>query len=152
MCGQIVAQGSWWEEDSDLFESVGVKENPSKLNDLGRVLGNVDTVFITGGRNMDHDVAVDVELGHLLRRHGGGGFAGSGQVDVCEMRARASTLQRWLGSTAMDGLVVAVVVVREGRALREASLCPPSRLIKCRRESGGLFWPSATRLQEAVPR
>jgi hypothetical protein len=28
---------------------------------------------------MDDDVAVDVELGHLLRRHDGGGFAGSGQ-------------------------------------------------------------------------
>lgn len=80
MCGQVVAQGSWWEEESDLFESVGVKENPSELNDLGGVLGNVDTVFITGGRNVDHDVAVDVELGHLLRRHDGGGFAGSGQV------------------------------------------------------------------------
>ncbi|KAK1247827.1 hypothetical protein MKX07_000715 [Trichoderma sp. CBMAI-0711] len=81
MCGQVVAQGSWWEEEeeSNLFESVGVKENPSKLNDLGRVLGNVHTVLIAGGRNMDDDVAVDVELGHLLRRHDGGGFAGSGQ-------------------------------------------------------------------------
>jgi hypothetical protein len=34
-------------------------------------------VFIAGGGNVDHDVAVDVELRHLLRSHDSNGSAGS---------------------------------------------------------------------------
>lgn len=55
--------------ETHLLERVGVKENPSKLNDLSGILGYVDTVLVTRRGHMDHDVAVDVEL--RLRRHDG---------------------------------------------------------------------------------
>lgn len=58
--------------DPYLLERVRIKENPTELDNLGRVLGNVDAVLITGGRHVDHDVAIDVELGNLLGRHDGG--------------------------------------------------------------------------------
>lgn len=45
-----------------LFERLCVKQDPSKLNNLGRVLGDVHAVLIASGCDVDHDIAVDVEL------------------------------------------------------------------------------------------
>lgn len=49
-------------EQAHLFESVCVQQDPAKLNDLGRVLCNVDTMFIASGSHVNNDVAVDTEL------------------------------------------------------------------------------------------
>lgn len=46
-----------------LLAALGVQQNPSELDDLGRVLGHVHSVFITRRGNMyDH---VTVQLGLL---------------------------------------------------------------------------------------
>lgn len=45
---------------SHLVAVLGVEQDPSKLDDLGRVLGNVDAVLVAGSCNMDDDVAVEV--------------------------------------------------------------------------------------------
>lgn len=73
--GRVVAQGG--QRISNLLKIVAINENPAKLNDLGGILGHIYTVFIAGGGNVDHDVAVDVELRHLLRSHDSNGSAGS---------------------------------------------------------------------------
>jgi hypothetical protein len=49
-----------------LFERLGIKLNPTQLNDLGRVFGNINTVLIACGSYMDDDVSVKVRR---LRRH-----------------------------------------------------------------------------------
>lgn len=85
---------------SNLLQTVSIKENPSKLNDFGGILGNVDTVFIAGSRNMDHDVAVDVEL-RLLRRHDGDGSAGSSQQTYARRRAATIDGEAIAGPLAM---------------------------------------------------
>lgn len=63
-----------WLLATHLLERVGIKQDPSKLNHLGRVLCHIDAVLVAGGRNVDDDVAIDVKLGQRLRRHGCGGF------------------------------------------------------------------------------
>lgn len=114
---------------SNLLKSAGINENPSKLNDLGRILGHIDTVFIASGRNVDHDVAVDVELGHLLRSHDGDGSAGSRQLAFAGCRQRLSTLKRSPGRS--QWLVVKV----ESMKTRSGSLRPqPARRVDGRRE------------------
>lgn len=45
-----------------LLAVLGIQENPSELNDLGRVLGNVYAVLIAGGCNVDDDISVEVPL------------------------------------------------------------------------------------------
>lgn len=94
---------------SNLLKSAGINENPSKLNDLGGILCHIHTVFIAGGRNVDHDVAVDVELGHLLRSHDGNGSAGSRQLACagCKMQAMTVDAEAIAGPLAM--------ACREGR-------------------------------------
>ena len=52
-----------------LLERLRVKENPSKLNHLGRVFRHVNAMLVARGSYVDDDVAVDVELGRLLGRH-----------------------------------------------------------------------------------
>ncbi len=59
-------------EPAHLFQVVGVEKNPTKLDELGRVLRNVDTVFIASSRNMDDDVSVDFQRGNLGGSHGDG--------------------------------------------------------------------------------
>lgn len=55
-----------------LFERIRIEQNPTEFDDLGRVLGNIHPMLITGSRDVDHDVAVDGEGGSwLLRRHAG---------------------------------------------------------------------------------
>lgn len=61
---------------TNLLECVGIEQNPAKLNDLGRVLGDVDAVLIAGGSDVNDNVAVDAELGALLGRHSGGCLSG----------------------------------------------------------------------------
>lgn len=118
----MVAQGE--KRISNLFKSAGINENPSELNDLGGVLGHIYTVFIAGGRNVDHDVAVDVELGHLLRSHDGNGFAGSRQLACARCRQRLSTLKRSPGRS--QWLIVRV----ESMKTRSGSLRPqPARRV-----------------------
>ena len=53
---------------------MGVEEDPTKLNQLGRVLCNVDSMLVAGGRNVDDDVAVDLERRGLGGSHGDGGW------------------------------------------------------------------------------
>lgn len=49
-----------WLLATHLLERVGIKQDPSKLNHLGRVLCHIDAVLVAGGRNVDDDVAIDV--------------------------------------------------------------------------------------------
>lgn len=51
---------------------MGVEKNPAKLDQLGRVLGDVDAMLIAGGRNVDHDVSVQLERGALGGSHSDG--------------------------------------------------------------------------------
>lgn len=55
-----------------LIQCVGVQQDPAKLNDLGRVLGHIDTMLVAGGGDVDDDVAVDLEGRVLLSSHDGG--------------------------------------------------------------------------------
>ena len=52
-----------------LLKRLRVKENPSKLNHLGRVLRHVNAMLVARGSYVDDDVTIDVELGGLLGRH-----------------------------------------------------------------------------------
>lgn len=45
-----------------LLQRLGVEKNPAELNNLGRVLCDVDSMLIAGGCDVDHDIAIDVEL------------------------------------------------------------------------------------------
>ena len=45
-----------------LLAVLGVQENPSELNDLGRVLCNVYAVLVAGCCNVDNDISVEVPL------------------------------------------------------------------------------------------
>lgn len=55
-------------ENPHLLKRVGVEQNPAKLDDLGRILRDVDTVLITGRCNVHHDIAINVERRLLLLR------------------------------------------------------------------------------------
>ncbi len=61
-----------WDEQlvgTYLFEGVGIEQDPAKLNNLGGILCNIDTVLIASGSNVNDDVALHAELRALLRRH-----------------------------------------------------------------------------------
>ncbi len=60
-----------------LFARLGIKENPTKLNDLGGVLGNIDAVLITRCGYVYHHITFEV------RRLGRGGGLGS-HVTIAE--------------------------------------------------------------------
>lgn len=130
---------------SNLLQAVSIKENPSKLNDFGGILGNVDAVFIAGSRNMDHDVAVDVEL-RLLRRHDGDGSAGSSQQTYMQdAERRLSTVKRSPDHSQW-------VVERGDRSTETAdgSLGPqPARIFHGRAKKRAMG-EAVTRLQEAL--
>ena len=59
-------------ELAHLLEVMGVEQNPAKLDQLGRVLCNVDTMLITGSRNVDHDVSIKLERRALGGSHSDG--------------------------------------------------------------------------------
>lgn len=103
---------------SNLFKRVGINENPAKLNDLGGILCHIYTVFIAGSRNVDHDVAVDVELRHLLRSHDSNGSPGSRQLACARCRQRRSTLKR------SPGRLQWLVVRDKSKKTRSESLGP----------------------------
>ena len=52
-----------------LLHGVSIEENPSQLDDLGGILGDIDAMLVTGGGNVDHDIAIDVELRLRLGGH-----------------------------------------------------------------------------------
>lgn len=58
--------------NAHLFQRLCVKQDPAQLNNLGRVLRDIDAVLVTGGRNVDDHVAVDVERRGLQSGHGRG--------------------------------------------------------------------------------
>lgn len=63
-----------------LLEVVGIQEDPTELNNLGGILGHVNTVLVAGGRNVNDHVAVHLERRTLLGRHDGrGGTRGPGE-------------------------------------------------------------------------
>lgn len=64
---------------SHFFAVLRVEQDPTKLNDFGRVLGHVDTMLITGGGYMDNYVAVDVATLGLRGRHIDGRRGGRGK-------------------------------------------------------------------------
>lgn len=45
-----------------LITALCIKQDPSKLDNLGRILGHVDAVLITGGGDVDNDIAVEIPL------------------------------------------------------------------------------------------
>lgn len=47
-------------------DAVGVEQDPAELDDLGRVLGDIDTVLVASGGDVDHDISVGSERGGLL--------------------------------------------------------------------------------------
>lgn len=67
--GQVGYTGEISILDTHLLECVGIKQNPAKLNNLSRILCDIDTMLITGGGNVDDDVSIRAELGALLGRH-----------------------------------------------------------------------------------
>ena len=55
-----------------LFAGLCIQQDPTKLNDLGGVLGNIHAVFITRRSNVYHDITVEVRglgRGGWLRCH-----------------------------------------------------------------------------------
>lgn len=72
-----------------LVERLGIEQDPAKLDDLGRVLGHVDTMLVARSRNMDNDVSIDMGWRRLLIRHvrnkgrGGGKREGGGLCYCC---------------------------------------------------------------------
>lgn len=94
----------WGRRATHLLERICVEQNPSKLNNLGRVLGDVDAVLIARRGHMDHDIAVDVDLGlrghdgrRRLRARDGRGRATSSAVDLVSLEER-----RGEGAAACD--------------------------------------------------
>lgn len=63
-------------EAAHLLQRIGIKKNPTEFNNLRGILSHVYAMFVAGGRNMDHDIAIDAERGHLLGGHVGGGSGG----------------------------------------------------------------------------
>lgn len=43
-----------------LVTGLCLEQNPSQLNDLGRILGDIDAMFVASGRYVNHHVAVKV--------------------------------------------------------------------------------------------
>ena len=65
------ASGSRGMFSAYLLEVVGIQQNPTELNNLGGILGHVNTVLVAGGRNVNDHVAVHLERRTLLSRHDG---------------------------------------------------------------------------------
>ena len=53
------------------LEVVGIQKDPTELNDLGRILGDINAVLVAGGCNVNDHVAVHLERRTLLGRHDG---------------------------------------------------------------------------------
>ncbi len=52
-----------------LVKSIGIDKNPSQLDNLGGVLGDIDSVLVAGGGDVDDHVPVNFEGRALLSRH-----------------------------------------------------------------------------------
>ena len=57
------------ELSSHLLATVGIEQDPAKLDDFGRILCNIHPMFIAGGSHMDDNIAVKVGLLPLGRSH-----------------------------------------------------------------------------------
>jgi hypothetical protein len=55
---QEIAEQSW----TYLVTALCIEENPPKLYHLSRVLGDIDSVLVAGGGNVDHNVSVQIAL------------------------------------------------------------------------------------------
>lgn len=80
-----------------LFAGLCVQQDPTKLDDLGRVLGNIYAVLITRRGNVYHDIAVEVRC---LRR--GGGLGGHNHRMLREPAAQLSSRQVAWGVAALS--------------------------------------------------
>jgi len=72
--GQACWRGTRGGGLSYLVKRLCIEQDPADLNHLGRVLGDVHTMLVAGGRNVDDDVAVDLERRGLGGSHGDGGW------------------------------------------------------------------------------
>ena len=54
---------------SHLLANIGIEQDPAKFDDFGRILCNIHSMFIAGGGHMDDNIAVEVGLLALGRRH-----------------------------------------------------------------------------------
>lgn len=61
---------SQWHYGTHLLAGLCVEQDPTQLDDLGRVLGHVHAVLVAGGRDVDDDVAVELRRGSLNGGHG----------------------------------------------------------------------------------
>jgi hypothetical protein len=67
-----------------LLKGFSVNEDPADFNDLSGVLGDEDSVFVTGGGNVDDNVAVNV-----VRNQGGDrGLRGNGLLRGSHVESR----------------------------------------------------------------
>lgn len=55
---QCRAEQSW----TYLVTALCIEENPPKLYHLSRILGDIDSVLVAGGGNVDHNVSVQIAL------------------------------------------------------------------------------------------
>lgn len=82
-----------------LFAGLCVQKDPTKLDDLSRVLGNIYAVLITRRSNVYHDIAVEVRR---LRR--GGGLGGHNHNTLrgpaAQLSFRIMVRGAWLHSAA----------------------------------------------------
>lgn len=79
---------------SHLFKRRSIDENPAKLNDFGRVLGDVNAMFVASGRDVDDDITVGVEsrMLRLLDGHDGQPLGGCRVCPApCPLRGTVSS-------------------------------------------------------------
>jgi hypothetical protein len=46
-----------------LLAGLGIQQDPAQFDDLGGILGDIDAMFVAGGRNVDNDVAIQLRSG-----------------------------------------------------------------------------------------
>lgn len=59
-----------------LVTALGVEQDPSQLDDFGRVLGDIDPMLVTGGGDVNDDISIEVRLLSLV----------VGRCHLCVMR------------------------------------------------------------------
>ena len=67
---------------TNLVQSLSINEKPTNFYDLGRVLGNVDAVLVTGCGHVDHDIPVEFLTVGLTDRCHGNHFGGGKSSDL----------------------------------------------------------------------
>jgi len=70
MSGQNCIQGFCTGSIAHLVERAGVEQNPTELNHLSRVLGDINSMLVARGCDVDHDISVDLQGRALLGGHG----------------------------------------------------------------------------------